>query len=88
MMDYEFTIHYLERELAHYKEMQQWIKSHVEAHDRSIETLDSRMDRAESALENAAANIKELSALVMVIGEKLSAFIDSLRAGRDGKENL
>jgi chromosome segregation ATPase len=79
-MDYEFKIHMLERELAHCKEMQQLMQAQAEAHDRSITALSPRLERIE-------ANLEALSGLTVVIGEKLSALIDSLHAPRNGKGN-
>jgi hypothetical protein len=50
-MDYEYRIRLAEKELAHYREMQTILRSHQDAHDRSIEGLKTIQQRTEANLE-------------------------------------
>ena len=67
MIDYEFTIKRLERELAHAREMQKMQEAHLDTHDRSIEALgtvtsvmDERLEKITIDLEILTGNVKAL----------------------------
>ena len=57
MIDYEFAIKRLERELAHYRELQQIQSAHQDTNDRSIEALSVIVSRTEANIEALTANV-------------------------------
>ncbi len=61
-MDYEFKIKVLEKELAHFREMQALFQSHEEAHDTSID----------SVLERVEKNLDRLSAAQLITEQKIT----------------
>ena len=76
MIDYEFTIRRLEKELIHYREMQEIQRSHIDAHDRSIEALHAIADRTERNLDKLAGDLQKLADDL----DKQSTNIDKLTA--------
>lgn len=91
-MDYEFRIVVAERELAHLREMQQLTRSHLDAHDRSVEAALQRFERIEGYLEQTAqaqarteanlahmdAQLARTDALLAELAGKFNGLIDAL----------
>ena len=71
MIDYEFTIRRLDKELTHYREMQQILISHVDANDRSIEALHAITERTERNLDALAGEVKEIAGEVKEIAAEV-----------------
>jgi predicted nucleic acid-binding Zn-ribbon protein len=85
-MDYEYQITLLEKELAHYKEMQSLIRQHLDAHDASFEAVGNRMDRIEANLDRAASLSVSTEAKIQAVSEKLDRLVDVLlRSHKNGQ---
>lgn len=70
-MDYEFKILLLEKETAHLREMQALMRTHLDAHDTTLKSLEAIMLRTEGNLERISSNMESLT-------EKLAALIAAL----------
>ena len=77
-MDYEYRIQLAEKELAHYREMQTILRSHQDAHDRSIEGLKTIQQRTEANLEKLSVAQLVTEARLESLGKALEAFIAAL----------
>jgi hypothetical protein len=86
MIDYEFTIRRVEKELSHYREMQKLQEAHMDAHDRNIEALGAIPARTEQNLvflsEGQVALEKDLATLTTNVNTLVEAL---LREHKDGK---
>ena len=60
-MDYEFKITVLEKELAHYREMQALQQAHLDAHDSTLGSLVQIAQRTERNLEALTVHVAALS---------------------------
>jgi chromosome segregation ATPase len=85
MIDYEFTIRRLDKELTHYREMQQIQSSHMDAHDRSIEALQTIVERTERNLDtltaevtDIAAEVKEIAGAVKTLTTNMNMLMEAL----------
>ncbi len=78
MIDYEFTIRRLDKELTHYREMQQILISHVDANDRSIEALHAITERTERNLDALAGEVKEIAAEVKTLTRNMNLLLEAL----------
>jgi len=93
MIDYEFTIRRLERELAHVREMQQIDQAHIDAHDRSMEgasanisRIDERLDRITATLDRIALQHAETEVMMTKNAALIQELINAIIQGRtDGK---
>jgi prefoldin subunit 5 len=99
MMDFEWKIRMLEKELAHYREMQELMRSRLDTHDNGIQVIVDTLasvaksqDRAAKTQEQTnetmntlAGDLKILSETVSVLAQKVSGLIDALGASSNGK---
>jgi hypothetical protein len=70
-VDCEFRILVAEKELAHLREVQGIMRSHLEAHDASFAVVGSRMDRIETNLERIETTVGQLAEMQKVTEQKL-----------------
>jgi hypothetical protein len=91
-MDFEWKIRMLEKQLAHYHEMQELMPSRLDTHDNRLEAIIDTLARAgkiqeqtNQTVKTLAADLKMLSETVGVLAQKVSGLIDALRASSDGK---
>jgi hypothetical protein len=92
MMDFEFKIRMLDKELAHYREMQELMRSRLDTHDSGIDAIVETFARAASIQEQTnetvktlAGDLKILADTVGVLAQKVTGLIDAMRAGTNGK---
>jgi len=78
MIDYEFTIRRLEKELTHYRELQQIEASHLDAHDRSIAALQAIAERTERNIEAISGEVKEIATAVKALTSNVSMLVEAL----------
>lgn len=78
MIDYEFTIRRLEKELSHYREMQQLQEAHMDAHDRGIEALQTITQRAQENIAAISEGLKVLTAKVDTLATNLNTLVEAL----------
>jgi hypothetical protein len=71
-VNYEFRIQLLEKDLAHYREMQALVRERLDTVNRFAKQANERLDRIEAALEK----LVEAQTHTQQI---LAAFIESLR---------
>jgi archaellum component FlaC len=98
-MDFDFRIRLLEKELAHYREMQDLVRARLDTHDNSIEAIADALVRLTKSQEQTnesvktvaesiktlAGDLKILADTVGVLAQKVTGFIDALRASSNGK---
>jgi len=98
-MDFDWRIRMLDKELAHYREMQELMRSRLDTHDNSIEAIVDALVRAATSQEQTnetvktlaetvktlAGDLKILADTVGVLAQKVSGLIDAMRAGTNGK---
>lgn len=77
-MDYEFQIRLAEKELAHLKEMQAIMRSHIDAHDASFQVMSERFERIEANLEKITTSQVRTELNLAGIAEKFNGLIDLL----------
>jgi chromosome segregation ATPase len=92
MMEFEWKIRMLDKELAHYREMQELMRSRLDTHDNSIEAIVEAFARAATSQEQTneivktlAGDLKILADTVAVLAQKVTGLIDAMRAGTNGK---
>lgn len=91
MIDYEWQIRMLEKDLAHAKEMQALARVRMDAHDTSIGAIEGYLGRIAAAqaatdekLAQLAAGHAQLAAGQAELQAIVKTFIDSLRRGGNG----
>lgn len=80
MIDYEFTIRRIEKELAHYREMQKFEQAHLDAHDTSIHALSTIMSRMEENQQEIQNDLRIITKNIKDLTEAL------LRQHKNGKD--
>lgn len=78
MIDYEFTIRRLEKELNHYRELQQIQTSHLDAHDRSIEALQTISERTERNLDALTVDVQQIANEVKALTKNMNMLTEAL----------
>lgn len=91
-MDFDFRIRLLEKELAHYREMQDLVRARLDTHDHGIEALvDAQIrltksqERTDETVKTLAEDLKILADTVGVLAQTVTGFINALRASSNGK---
>jgi hypothetical protein len=86
MIDYEFTIRRLEKELSHYREMQQIQDSHLDAHDRGMEALQQIATATREDIRQIVEAVKGLTVKVDTLTTNVNTLVEALlRDHKNGK---